>query len=381
MAYAEEIIKGKKYRLFANLGKLPNGKYQRKTKIVEARGIREARRMAQDFEDELLERLAFSSDMFLTAFADKWLENYASVELASTTYEKYKNTLKYIKSHFGNYRMGEIKPLMIVEFFNKEREKKRGSLESKYKVLKSLFKYAVKWSVIKETDNPMLKVKKPKIYTKQMNKDFYRQDEIKLMLELIKELSEEQQLIVQLALAGGLRRGEIAAITHDVIDFKENTIFIKRSLAQANGKLELKETKTDDTRVVKLPKNLTERMHKLYINKLNLRMAMGNLWQGHKEDGKELIFLFSDEYGKPYRPDSITQFWNRFALRHEKKLRRIRFHDLRHSSATYLLSEGVNMKVIQKRLGHKNIKTTLNLYSHVTEKDDEKASDLFSDLL
>lgn len=216
---------------------------------------------------------------------------------------------------------------------------------------------------------------------RQENKDFYRQDEIKLMLQLIQELSEEQQLIVQLALIGGLRRGEITAITHDAIDFTNNTILIKRAIGQTAKGLQLKETKTDDIRTVTLPKNLMEQIHKVYIKKLSLKMELGNLWKGHKENGKELIFLFSDEYGKPYRPDSITQFWNRFTIRHKDNLRRIRFHDLRHSSATYLLSEGINMKIIQKRLGHKNIKTTLNLYSHVTEKDDEKASDLFNNLL
>src|SRR5690625_4535830 len=127
MAYIEELIKGKKYRLYANLGKKPNGKYERRTKIVEANGKKEANKLAQQFEDNLLERLAFSSDMFLVTFADKWLDNYASVELATTTYEKYENALKYIIDYFGDYRMGEIKPLMIVEFFNKERNEKRGS--------------------------------------------------------------------------------------------------------------------------------------------------------------------------------------------------------------------------------------------------------------
>ncbi|MGM8212725.1 tyrosine-type recombinase/integrase [Virgibacillus sp. W0430] len=381
MAFAKEVSKGKKYRLFAELGILPNGKRERRTKIVEAGGMKEARKLARDFENDLMERLALNEDMFLSVFVDKWIENYASVELAETTLEKYENTLEYIVDHFRNIRMGDITSLMIIEFFNKERKEKRGSLESKYKVLQSLFKHAIKWSVIKNDENPMDNVEKPKNAKRQENKDFYRQEEIKQMLQLIQELSEEQQLIVQLALIGGLRRGEITAITHDVLDFTNNTILIKRAIGQTAKGLQLKDTKTENIRTVTLPKHLMEHIHNIYIKKLSLKMELGNLWKGHREDGKELIFLFSDEYGKPYRPDSITQFWNRFTIRHKDNLRRIRFHDLRHSSATYLLSEGINMKIIQKRLGHKNIKTTLNLYSHVTEKDDEKASDLFNNLL
>lgn len=382
MSFAVEVVKGKKYRLFAELGFLPNGKRERKTKMVEAKGIKEARKLAQEFEDDLLARMVFDENMLFMEFTEKWIDNYASVELEQSTFENYKSALKVITEYFPKQRVSEIKALSIIEFFNSERKLKRGSLEAKYKVLKSLFKYAVQWSIIKDEDNPMLDIEKPKNAQKQTNKDFYRNDEIKIMLNLIEELTEEQQLIVQLALVGALRRGEIIAITHDVLDFENSSILIKRSLQQSKKDgVKLKGTKSEDTRIIILPKSLMDRLHKLYIKKLNLRMSMGKLWEGHKEDGKELIFLFSNEYGKPYRPDSITQFWNRFTIRHKDVLRRIRFHDLRHSSATFLLSEGVNMKVIQKRLGHKNIKTTLNLYSHVSEKDDEKVSELFSDFL
>lgn len=381
MASAEEIVRGKRYKLYAELGRSPNGNRIRRTKTVEANGIREARRLAQEFEDDLLERLNYSSDMFLVTLADKWIKNYASTELAKSTLDNYTNALECIADYFKNIRVKEITPLSITEFFNNERKNGRGSLEAKYKVLRSLFKHAVKWYVIKDDDNPMHSVDKPSNVNKQKNKDFYRDDEIKLMLELIKELTEEQQLMIQLALVGGLRRGEIIAITHDVIDFTNNTIFIKNALSQSKNGVELKGTKTENVRTITLPESLMERIKRLYMKKLNLKMEMGNLWQGHKTGGKEVIFLFSNEYGKSYRPDSVTQFWNRFAIRHEDKLRRIRFHDLRHSSATYLLGEGANMKVVQKRLGHKDIKTTYNFYSHVTEKDDKKASDLFNDIL
>jgi len=103
---------------------------------------------------------------------------------------------------------------------------------------------------------------------------------------------------------------------------------------------------------------------------------MGTLWKGFKDiEGKEVMLFGASEYGIPYTPNSITLFWNRFIKR--TGLKKIRFQDLRHSSASLILSEGINMKVVQKRLGHKDIKTTMNVYSHVTEKDDEKASNVF----
>lgn len=96
-------------------------------------------------------------------------------------------------------------------------------------------------------------------------------------------------------------------------------------------------------------------------------------------------YSYFSNNGKPYRPDTVSQFSSRFTIKHKKILRRIRFHDLRHTSATYYLSEGaskkLNIRTLQKRLGHKDISTTLNLYSHVSEKDDKVAGELFNDLL
>lgn len=381
MAYIEEIKKGESYRLYANLGKLPNGKYRRRTKKVKASGKKEANKLAQEFEDEQLERLSYNENMFFSDFVDKWKENFASIELEQSTFERYLSILKYITYYFEPYQLKEISSLTIIEYFNYERKNNRGSLGNKYKILRSIFKYAVKWKIIKAEDNPMNNVDKPKNSQAQKNKDFYRTEEIHLMLKLLKDQPEEQQLIVQLALVGGLRRGEIIGITHDAIDFQSNSILIKRSLQQTNEGIRLKGTKTNDIRTIILPDKLMERIHDLYLKKLNMRMEMGNLWKGYQDEGKDVVLLFSNEYGKPYRPDSVTQFWNRFTVKHEDKLRRVRFHDLRHSSATLLLSEGINMKVIQKRLGHKNIKTTLNLYSHISEKEDEKASNVFDDIL
>lgn len=382
MASIQELIPRKKYKLWAELGKLPNGKRDRRSKTVEASGKREARKMAQEYEDELKDRLKLDEEMPFTILADKWWKNFAEVKLEAPTQEAYEASLKLIKSFFENYRTNEISPLSIVEFYNFEKQEGRGSLETKHKVLLSIFKHAVKWKVIKAEDNPMEDQEKPKDTHKQQ-KDFYRTHEFPILFELLKEHREDQQLIVLLALTGGLRRGEIAGLAADVCNFDKNAILVKRSLQSSRKHgLRLKGTKSEDTRIVTLSPKLMERLHDHYKKQLELKEEMGNLWEGFEdENGKEVFLLFANEYGRPYRPDTITQFWGRFSTRHKDKLRKIRFHDLRHSSATYILSEGtkegLNMKTVQKRLGHKDIKTTMNLYSHVSEQDDEATGRLF----
>lgn len=144
--------------------------------------------------------------------------------------------------------------------------------------------------------------------------------------------------------------------------------------------MKLKGTKTEGQRTIILPKKFMEEL-KIYLDeRLYLKDEMDRLWKGFKDDtGKKVLLLFSNEYGIPFRPDSVTQFWGRLMNKNKDKIKRIRFHDLRHSSASLILSEGVNMKVVQKRLGHKNIKTTLNMYAHITDEDDKKASDIFNE--
>lgn len=383
MAHIQELVKNKKYKLVVEIGKVGR---KRRTRTVKASGIKEARKLLRDFENELDEIAHLdSSDPMFVSFVNLWMESYVLEKLEPPTYENYENLLTHINRFFKDYKLKDIKPFHIDEFFNSEIRAGRASLPLKYDILTSIFKQAVRWLIIDEKQNPMQSISIPK-YTNKQHKDHYRANEIPILLDLLSQLDERQQLIVKLALFGGLRRGEVAGIASDVIDFNNNKITIKRSLQVSKSKgLRLKETKSEDTRTITIPQKLMNELHSYYIKKLNLRMEMGNLWKGFKDINRQDVFmLFSNEYGIPIRPDSITQFWNRFNERNKDKIRRIRFHDLRHSSATIILSTSntpITMKTVQKRLGHKDIKTTLKFYSHVTEEDDRKASDIFNEFL
>ena len=90
------------------------------------------------------------------------------------------------------------------------------------------------------------------------------------------------------------------------------------------------------------------------------------------------FFVCENKFGKPLRPDSISQWWSRFI--DKTKIKKISFHDLRHSSATLLINEGVHAKVISERLGHADISTTMNIYVHVLAEADQAAASSFDDL-
>lgn len=381
MSSFKELVPNKKYRLYVELGYDASGTRIRKTKIVECSGKRKAAELLREFESKVKESLHLDNDNpTFKEFSYRWEKNYADNELEATTSENYSYPMKSLTNHFGNSRMKEITTFQIVRYFTKEKVG-NSNLEKKYNLLKSIFKHAVLWKIIDERNNPMYGVQKPK--NKRMKVEtnqFFDKNEIPALLKSMENLLEHQYLIAALALLGGLRRGEVLALTPEVINWETNQIHVKRSLQMSKKHgLRLKSTKSDDDRFVTYPKSLMERLKYFYEDRLSLKDEMGNLWEGFKDGkDKDVFLLFANEYGKPYRPDSVTQFWDRFIKR--GKIKAVSFHGLRHSSASYLLSEGVNMKVIQKRLGHKDIKTTLNMYSHINEDDDKDASNTFDKL-
>lgn len=377
MASYEEVSKGR-YKLFVELGYDAKGKRIRRTKRVNATGPRQAAKLLSEFEEAVRNSVSIDNERIsFMEFVDRWKENYAAPNLSASTQEVYNGILEHITPHFENKYMKDITTFHVVQYFTNEKKEGNGSLEKKYNILMSIFKYATEWKVIAE--NPMIDVDKPKVKKQQI--EFYDKDEIKLLLHEIKSLSKRHQLMIKLAVIGGLRRGEILGIAYDQVDFKKNQIHITRSLQYTKKEgLKLKGTKTENERTVSFPAELMKELHSYYLRQTTARIEVGKLWRGFKDiHDVEVMLFISDEYGIPYQPHSVTTFWNRFMKRTELKY--IRFQDLRHSSASLILSEGVNMKVLQKRLGHKNIKTTMNVYSHVTEKDDEKASDVFKNLL
>ncbi|WP_200415987.1 tyrosine-type recombinase/integrase [Virgibacillus salexigens] len=371
IASLKEIEPGK-YKLYVELGYDENGKRLRKTKTVKATGPRQANKMLTEFAADVYSTgIKNIKDISFESFVGTWKEEHANKNLSASTLESYVVLLNSsILPQFGKKLIKNITTLQLVKFFNKEKEKGDAVLVRKYYVLQSIFKKAFEWEVIER--NPMDNVDKPKY--KQKKKDFYNKKEMELMFEKLGNLLPHQQTIVKLAIVGGMRRGEILAITEKEIN--GNELLIHRSLQHTKDKgLVLKPTKTGEERTITLPDGIIQELLMLHERQLEREKDTGNLWEGFNNE----IMIFANEFGKPFTPHSVTRFWNRFVER--EKLKKISFHDLRHSSASLLISEGVNMKVVQTRLGHKDITTTMNIYSHVTKTDDEKASDIFSDFV
>lgn len=368
-----------KYKIFVELGYNDFGKRIRRTKTVTVTSERDLKNKVRDFEIECFTNKEDSLDNITFAkFTDRWIANHVDTNLAINTKHMYENALNQsILDYFGKMQMKKIKKIHIVEFFTKEQNEKKKNLKTKLTVLKSIFSKAVEWEVVEK--NPTIKVKVNTEGEKEM--DFYTEDEVKELFKLLEKVNPKHRMIIKIAVVGGLRRSEIAGITFDAIDFENNSILVDKQLIYrpADKKFFLTQTKQKKDRTVYFSEDFMKELKSYYINQKKLKLEMGNLWRGAIIDGKKVDLLFTKSDGTPSQPDSITHIWRYISDKHN--LRRIRFHDLRHTCASLMVKKGVNFKVIQERLGHTDIKMTLNRYSHLSDEQERDAAKVFDDVL
>ena len=172
------------------------------------------------------------------------------------------------------------------------------------------------------------------------------------------------ELGVILAAFYGLRRSEAIGLKWDAIDFEQKTLTIRHTVTEVciNGKSTIiakDRTKTKSSyRTLPLVPPFEELLYRLKAQQEANRKLCGRMY-----NKKYLGYIYVNEIGELVKPGYITQH---FPLVLEKNgLRKIRFHDLRHSCASLLYANGVSLKDIQEWLGHSDISTTLNIYTHL----------------
>ncbi|OEH84249.1 hypothetical protein BHU72_12680 [Desulfuribacillus stibiiarsenatis] len=368
--------KGLAWRLTVYGGQSLGTKYRRFRKTVYCDKKSEAEKELARFIMEI-EKGEFTEPTTLSfeAFVAMWHQNYAKQHLSPTTYEKYeRHLISRIIPAFGHFRLGQIQTIHVVEFVSKLSKShiKSATQNDIYKVLRNVLSRATEWNLINK--NPCNNVKPPKV--KHQKSNVYDSSEYRLLVEKLKIESIQHQVLVLLAVACGLRRGEILGLQWDDIDINTKTIYIKHSLLIKKGSgYELREPKTESSvRKVIYPSELLDiPLKKLKKEQLEKRIKCGELYEAD-----EHFFVLSSWAGKPLRPDSVTQWWGRFTKR--TGIKNIRFHDLRHTSATLLINAGVHAKTISERLGHSDIKITMNVYGHHLKEADQKSADVFSQL-
>ncbi len=217
--------------------------------------------------------------------------------------------------------------------------------------------------------NPCKGVELPK--NQKYKAQIYTKQEIIQLLNLAKDT--DMYIPLLLVSYVGFRRGELLALKWDHIDFDKGIIHIQSNTVIAEGKVNTKAPKSAaGTRDVTVGTNILAELKLARAQYNSNKLSMG---LGFTDSG--LVVCQSN--GKPFRPESMTQRWERFVKKHG--LKKIHFHDLRHSCTTMMIEAGIDMKTVQTRIGHANITTTMNTYAHCTSAMDQSAADKLDNIL
>ena len=305
-----------------------------------------------------------SSDMLFTDYLLEWLE-IAKGRLAVATYSSYAAMIKkpvgpYFRQR--NLTLRELEARHLQMFYSEMlRKVKPNTVIHYHAIIHSALKYAVKTDML--VQNVADKVDRPK--KNSFQPVFLSAEEMQKMFEALRGTKLELPVLV--AAFYGFRRGEVLGLKWDAIDFERGTISVIRTVTTitVDGKqteIEQQSAKTKSS-LRTLPLIGSFREYFLQVKEaqeLNKQIC-GNCYN-HKYDG----FVFVDELGERMRANYLTSAFPKFLEDHG--LRRMRFHDLRHSCASLLLANGVPLKHIQEWLGHSDFTTTANIYAHLDYK-------------
>ena len=302
-----------------------------------------------------------SSDMLLADYLLEWLE-IAKGRLAVATYCSYTAMIKNpISPYFRKKKLTlrELEARHLQMFYSEQLKKvKPNTVIHYHAVIHSALKYAVKTDMLLQ--NVADKVDRPK--KNDFQPVFLSAEEMQKMFEALRGTRLELPVLV--AAFYGFRRGEVLGLKWDAIDFERGTISVKRTVTftKADGtyrEVEQQSAKTKSSlRTLPLVGSFRDYfMQVKEAQELNKKVC-GNCYN-YEYDG----FVFVDEMGERMKMNYLTSAFPKFLERHG--LRRMRFHDLRHSCASLLLANGVPLKHIQEWLGHSDFTTTANIYAHL----------------
>ena len=305
-----------------------------------------------------------SSDMLFADYLREWLE-IAKGRLAVATYSSYAAMIKrpvgpYFRQR--NLTLRELEARHLQMFYSEMlRKVKPNTVIHYHAIIHSALKYAVKTDML--VQNVADKVDRPK--KNSFQPVFLSAEEMQKMFEALRGTKLELPVLV--AAFYGFRRGEVLGLKWDAIDFERGTISVIRTVTTItlDGKqteIEQQSAKTKSS-LRTLPLIGSFREYFLQVKEaqeLN-KQVCGNCYN-HEYDG----FVFVDELGERMRANYVTSAFPKFLEDHG--LRRMRFHDLRHSCASLLLANGVPLKHIQEWLGHSDFTTTANIYAHLDYK-------------
>lgn len=306
-------------------------------------------------------------------YFDEWIRLYVDANLKISTRKTYVNAInKQIKPRIGEYKLVSVSPAVIQGLLNDlYLDGKSASYINLLRVImRAAFEYAVRpMGYLKS--NPVEYAKTPKGSPKPRRRELVTREMFKNILDRFENTGFYLPLMI--GYYAGLRIGETYGLTWEDIDFDAATIHVRRQLKQYKGEWYFSDLKnTASVRDVIVGETLMNALMEEYEIQQMEREMLGRLYQ----DSWNLVN--AKRGGGFYTPNSFT--YASRVIRFKLGYANFDFHSLRHTHATMLIEAGADIKDVSLRLGHANIETTLQTYTHGTEKMSMRTVDIFERL-
>ena len=342
---------------------------------------KELNKFIEDFTDELQgeRNRKKPENKIVSDFAREYLSIQRTF-LSPASYDFYQCIIeKHILPMFGRMRLRDIKTYHVQDFIMRLNSMSRGdgkpghiapqTVKRYTTVLRSMLTMAYKMYYMDDDVGLSRRLTFPKEPYQEV--DVFTIEEAKAILAAAKTEPINTRSLIELALFTGMRRGEIVGLKWSDINFDKQCLSVKRSIYKPKGEKSIeKEPKSHSSlRTIAIPNRLCEILKEYKKSQEEYSLSLAT-W-------KNLDYVFTDDIGNVMNPQTPTKQFSHFLSRHD--IRHLKFHCLRHTSATILLSNGCDIKTVSARLGHSSIDTT-NIYVHVLESVDRQAATTFENL-
>lgn len=310
-------------------------------------------------------------------FAEAWLSEYAEISCSPKTAERYREMMALVSREIGQQPLGKVTTLQLQRVYNqllkdgKTIRVKGGKQEQRPMSIKTVrnihgavhvaFETAVDWNLLRS--NPASRCKLPPVPKREaVALDF---SAARHLLDSCHDHWLADYLIVDTG--SGARRGELLALSWPDVGLDYRSITISKSLEQTKAGLRVKQTKGNNIRTIPLAEDAIEALTRIKTAQVENRKMYGVDYRA------DLDLVFCHPGGGYLLPGTVTKAARRIAKK--AGFSRVSLHTLRHSHGSQLLSAGVPLPVVSKRLGHTDIYTTARVYAHALQSDEAAAAE------
>jgi integrase len=304
-------------------------------------------------------------------YLNSWLKGSVHGSVRQSTFDRYEIAVRvHIKPALGRVKLKKLSPAHVAGFYQNRLAagSAPASVNKLHVTLRKALDQAVKWHMVPR--NVAEAVKAPRPAPPEMRT--LSAEETRKLIEVAR--GDKLGALYMLAVHTGMRQGELLALKWQDVDLENAKLSVRRTLTMSNGRILLGELKTKKSRrTIRLTDAAIQALHEHLARQLE---GMERLGDAYRDEG----LIFASQVGTPINPTNLRRR-SFAALLRRANLPKIRFHDLRHTCATLLLSRNVHPKYVQELLGHANIAITLDTYSHVIPGMGDHAMRAMEDVL